>query len=146
MVRERMNFTATQAAIKEMARKWPQAVAKFVEDKANGPAIMNTLRQQVIGMIPIEPEGSKYARASAISPLTESGNVVLPTGALLHNVAQLLEEARNFPNSSHDDTIDAMSQAINRILLMPLTAVSDEVVEPEEYELADARGWAISPY
>jgi predicted phage terminase large subunit-like protein len=144
-VRERLNFTATQTAIKEMTRKWPQAIAKFVEDKANGPAIMNTLRQQVMGMIPIEPEGSKYARASAISPLTESGNVVLPTEALLSNVTHLLEEAKNFPNSSHDDTIDAMSQAVNRLLLMPLTA-ADDMVEPDVYEENDLRGYAIAPY
>lgn len=144
-VRERLNFSDTVKAIKEMSRKWPQAVAKFIEDKANGPAVINTLQQQLVGLIPIEPEGSKYARASAISPLTESQNVVLPTEGLLPNVTQLLEEAKNFPNSSHDDTIDAMSQAINRLLLMPLTAGLGEIV-PEEYTEADLRGWSINPY
>ena len=41
-VRERLNFTATCEAIKEMCRKWPQTrmAAKFIEDKANGPAII----------------------------------------------------------------------------------------------------------
>jgi predicted phage terminase large subunit-like protein len=144
-VRARLNFTATCQAIEAMSAKWPEAVAKFVEDKANGPAVMNALSRTVFGMIPIEPEGSKYARASAISPLTESGNVVLPTAELLPNVEELLEEARNFPNSTHDDTIDALSQAINRLLLMPLTAGLG-VIEPDEYTEADLRGWSINPY
>jgi predicted phage terminase large subunit-like protein len=144
-VRARLNFTATCQAIEAMSAKWPQAVAKFVEDKANGPAVMNALSKKVFGMIPIEPEGSKYARASAISPLTESGNVILPSAELLPNVEDLIEEARNFPNSAHDDTIDALSQAINRLLLMPTTA-ADDLIEPDEYEEADLRGYAITPY
>ena len=144
-VRARLNFTATCQAIKDMSAKWPQAVAKFVEDKANGPAVMNALGTQLVGLIPIEPEGSKYARASAVSPLAESGNVVLPEAELLPNVDELIEEAKNFPNSAHDDTIDAMSQAVNRLLLMPLTAAGDDVVEPDEYDFQNAHGWSISP-
>lgn len=143
-VRERMNFTATCQAILDMSAKWPQAIAKFVEDKANGPAVMNALARQVVGLIPIEPEGSKYARASAISPLVESKNVVLPQASLLPGVTQLLEEAKNFPNSSHDDTIDAMSQAINRLLLLPLDEL-DEYRDHEVYDEYNELGYSISP-
>lgn len=146
MVRERYNFSNSCKAIKELTRKWPQAIAKFVEDKANGPAVINALQKQIVGLIPIEPEGSKYARASAISPLVESGNVVLPTQALLNNVTQLLDEAKNFPNSSHDDTIDSMSQAINRLLLLPLENEGN-MVEPEDvYDHHNEYGWSVSPY
>lgn len=145
MVRARLNFSATCQAIEAMAAKWPQALAKFVEDKANGPAVINALQKRIGGLIPIEPEGSKYARASAVSPFAESGNIILPEPELLPNVEDLIEEARNFPNSAHDDTIDAMSQAINRLLLMPLTA-ADDLVEPDVYEEADLRGYAITPY
>jgi predicted phage terminase large subunit-like protein len=144
-VRDRMNFSATCAAMLEMSRKWPQAIAKFVEDKANGPAVINALQKQLFGIIPIEPEGSKYARASAVSPLTESGNVVLPTVGLLPGVSDLLEEAKNFPNSSHDDTIDALSQAINRILLNPL-ANEGNLIEPDVYDIINEQGWSVSPY
>ena len=143
-VRDRMNFTATCQAIKDMSAKWPQSIAKFVEDKANGPAVINALQRQIIGLIPIEPEGSKYARASAISPLVESKNVVLPTVALLPGVAQLLGEAASFPNSSHDDTIDSMSQAINRLLLLPLEEL-DSYTEHEVYEEYNELGYSISP-
>ncbi|WP_264669499.1 phage terminase large subunit [Arthrobacter sp. VKM Ac-2550] len=146
MVRERLNFNASVEAVKTMSAKWPQAVAKFIEDKANGPAIINALQSTLVGLIPIEPEGSKTARANAVSPLVFSGNVVLPTADLLPNVEELVEEAKNFPNGSHDDTIDAMSQAVNRLLLMPLTAGIGDVVEPDVYDMQNANGWSISPY
>jgi predicted phage terminase large subunit-like protein len=119
-VRARLSFTATLDAIKAMSAKWPQAVQKFVEDKANGPAVINALSRQLVGLIPIEPEGSKYARAAAVSPLTHSENIVLPEPGLLPNVEELIEEAKAFPAGAHDDTIDALSQAANRMLLMPL--------------------------
>jgi predicted phage terminase large subunit-like protein len=146
MVRARLNFSASCNAIEAFTARWPQAVAKFIEDKANGPAVMNALSKRIFGMIPIEPEGSKYARASAISPLAESGNVVLPAAELLPNVEELIEEAKNFPNSAHDDTIDTMSQAINRILLMPLTAGLHDPIDTDEYIENDLRGYAITPY
>lgn len=132
--RARLSFTATLDAIRSMTARWPQAAAKFVEDKANGPAVINALARQIPGLIPIEPEGSKYARAAAISPFVHSMNVHLPDAELLPNVEELLEESRAFPNGAHDDTIDAMSQALNRLLLWPLlldddTFTSDDLVE-----------------
>lgn len=141
-IRERLNFTATLEAMRTMSARWPQAVAKFVEDKANGPAVINALGRELAGLIPIEPEGSKYARASAVSPFTEAGNVVLPTARLLPNVAELFEEMRNFPHASHDDTVDALSQALNRLLLLPLQQAQtiDQLV-PD-----DMTDWSISPY
>lgn len=119
-VRARMNFTATLQAIRALTARWPQAGAKFIEDKANGPAVIASLQQTIPGIIPVEPVGSKYARASAIAPFVVSQNVVLPDAKLLPNVNDLFEEALNFPNSTHDDTVDAFSQAVNRLLLTPL--------------------------
>lgn len=143
-VRARLNFTASKQAIEALSAKWPEAAAKFIEDKANGPAVITALKSTVGGLIPIEPEGSKYARASAIAPFVEAKNVHLPDAALLPNVEELLEEAKNFPNSSHDDTIDAMSQALNRLLLMPVENL-DEIFEPDVYDFQSQNGWSISP-
>lgn len=139
-VRERMNFNQSVMAVRNMRTRWPQSTAIFVEDKANGPAVINALRGQVYGLVPVEPEGSKYARASAVSPLAWSKDLVLPTPELLPGVVDLLEEVKNFPNSPNDDTVDALSQAVNRILLNPLidqTAFTDQ-------EWADDE-WSISP-
>lgn len=119
-VRARMNFNTTVDAVKRLTARWPQAIGKLVEDKANGPAVMNALSRTVMGFIPVEPLGSKFARASAISPLAHSQNIVLPTADLLPNVEELIEECKTFPAGAHDDTVDAMSQAVNQLLLNPL--------------------------
>lgn len=130
-VRARLSFNATLEAIRAMTARWPQAITKFIEDKANGPAVINSLSSTIPGIIPIEPEGSKYARAAAVSRFVHSNNVHLPEAELLPNVEELLEEARAFPNGSHDDTIDAFSQAVNRLLLMPL------LDSPDTYDAVD---------
>lgn len=145
-VRRRMNFNETCEAIKDLSSKWPQAVAKFVEDKANGPAVMNALNGQVMGLIPIEPEGSKYARASAVSPLAWSGNVQLPSTKLRPWVEEFLQEALSFPAGANDDQIDAFTQAVNRILLMPLTHQDTSTPLDDLYDDLDAQGWVVSPY
>lgn len=140
-VRARLSFNATLEAIKAMTARWPQAIQKFIEDKANGPAVINSLSATIPGIIPIEPEGSKYARAAAVSPFVHSKNVHLPTAELLPNVEELLEEARAFPNGSHDDTIDAFSQAVNRLLLMPLLDGDHDTVDSDDYIDDDPRQW-----
>jgi len=143
-IRARLSFTATLDAIKAMTARWPQAVAKFVEDKANGPAVINALHRSIPGLIPVEPEGSKYARAAAVSPLAHAGNVHLPTPELLPNVEELLEETRAFPNSTHDDTVDAMSQALNRLLLMPL--LTETHIDGDDLIDDDPRDWLRGGY
>lgn len=116
-VRDRMSFTATCAALVELTRKWPQARAKLVEDKANGSAVINQLKATVTGLIPINPgTDSKYVRALAISPFVESGHVYLPTERLASWASGFVEEAAAFPNSVHDDQVDAATQAVTRLL------------------------------
>lgn len=144
--RARLNFNETVQAIKDMSAKWPQAVAKFIEDRANGPAVMNALHGQVVGMIPIEPEGSKFARASAVSPVVWSKNVHLPSTRLRPWVGDFLQEALSFPAGANDDQIDAFTQAVNRLLLMPLTGAEQDDVLPDAYDALETRGWSISPY
>lgn len=144
MVRARLNFNATIDAIKSMTARWPEATAKLVEDKANGPAVISQLGQTIPGLIPVEPEGSKYARASAVSPFVFAKNVHLPDPALLPNVTELIEEARHFPNSPNDDAVDSLSQALTYLLLHQLP--DESTYTPDEYDLLDARGWTISPY
>lgn len=119
-VRARMTFTGSLMAMKALSARWPQSVAKLVEDKANGPAILNALRAQLVGLIPVEPEGSKYARASAVSPLVQSKNVHLPDPLIAPWVSELVQEAQDFPAGANDDQVDALSQALHRLLLVPM--------------------------
>lgn len=141
-VRRRMSFTETLAEVKRLAARWPQAILKLVEDKANGPAVIDMLSRSVPGLVPVEPEGGKIARANAASPFVEAGNVWLPTAELLPNVEELVEEAAAFPNGAHDDAVDALTQAVNRLLLNPL--LIDDPDEPDWDEIDDEL--AISRY
>ena len=101
--------------IASMSARWPQATAKLVEDKANGPAVIDALHAQVPGLIPVNPQGGKEARANAVAPLIEAGHVYLP--AIAPWVDDLIEEAAGFPNSAHDDQVDALTQALTRLYL-----------------------------
>jgi predicted phage terminase large subunit-like protein len=114
-VRSRWDMPATKAAVQELSRRWPKAGTKLVEDKANGPAVIQELQHDVAGLIAVNPEGGKMARAQAVSPQVESGNVYLPHPALAAWVADLIEETAAFPHGRNDDQVDAMTQALNRL-------------------------------
>lgn len=112
-IRDRMDINATLTAIRSMTAKHPQSKAKLVEDKANGPAVIDLLKREVSGMLPIEPEGGKVVRATAIAPYVEAGNVYLPDPAIAPWVHDFIEEFCSFPNGSNDDQVDCCSQALN---------------------------------
>lgn len=123
-VHGRLSFVDTCTAVRSLAARWPQAVAKLVEDKANGPAVINALRRTVPGLIGVDPDGSKSARAAAVSPLVQAGQVWLPAPEIAPWIDGLVDEADGFPRASHDDRVDALSQALNRLLLNPLLTQS----------------------
>lgn len=112
-VRERMGITATMAAIQQMQAKWPLATGIYIEDKANGPAVIEMLRQKLSGIIPVNPDGGKLVRAQAVLPLIAGGNVYLPSAELAPWVNDFIHEAAAFPYGKHDDQVDAATQALN---------------------------------
>jgi hypothetical protein len=73
----------------------PNAV--LIEDAANGPAVLQTLRRRVPGMLPITARGSKETRAHAVAPLVEAGQI-----RFHHRAQPLAEEAIRFPKGSKD--------------------------------------------
>lgn len=115
--RGRLTFSETLAAIRELTVKWPQSGAKYVEDKANGPAVLDALRHEIPGLTPVTPEGGKEARANAVTWLVDAGNVWLPDPTSHPWVASLVEEAAAFPNGAHDDQVDALSQALTKLTI-----------------------------
>lgn len=112
----RMDFPATCEAFQSLTNRHPDALVKLVEDKANGPAVIAMLRTKINGIIAVNPKGSKVARASAISPLIEAGNVYLPSPAICPWVTDFVDECASFPNGAHDDQVDAMTQALQRLM------------------------------
>lgn len=144
LVFDRMDFVRTLREFRQLAAKWPQVLLKVVEDKANGPAVISMLGRKVPGIVPEEPQGSKVARASAVSPLVEAGNVWLPAPEIAPWVGEFVEECAGFPNAAHDDLVDQATQALNRLILQPLLAGEDLVTADElDDEVAD---YSISPY
>lgn len=115
MVRDRMGFVDTVNAVINMSKKWERTGRKYIEDKANGPAIIETLRHRIGGIIPVNPEGSKIARAYAVTPYIESGNVFLPAPHLRMWVDDYIDECSQFPNGVNDDQVDATTQALYKI-------------------------------
>lgn len=112
-VRGQFDFPQTIRVLKSLSAKWPNARAKLIEDKANGPAVISTLKGQISGLIPVEPQGSKEARAYAVSPQIEAGNVYLPEDKPW--VHDFIEEWVAFPNGLHDDQVDTSTQALLRL-------------------------------
>ncbi len=112
---KRMGFAETMKAIRAMSDKWSNARSKYIEDKANGSAIIEMLKDEISGIVPVDPNGGKEARANAVSPLFEAGNVYLPHPNMCPWVEDLVEELVSFPNAAHDDLVDMTTQALNQL-------------------------------
>ena len=111
---ERLGIVATMEAIRSWRIKWPKAIAILIEDKANGPAVIQMLHKEIAGLIAVEPQGGKVSRAYAAAPEVESGNVYLPHPLIAPWVGRFIGSAAAFPNAAHDDDVDAFTQAIIR--------------------------------
>ena len=111
LIAERMDFVSQVRAMRRMCDRWPQAVAKLVEDKANGSAIISALGREIPGILPVNPLGSKTSRAYAVSPLFEAGNVWIPKHA--DWTGEYVRELAEFPNAKHDDRVDSTTQMLN---------------------------------
>ena len=115
-VRARMDLPATLLAVRRLSAHWPNATLKLVEDKANGPAVVQSLRHEIAGFVEVNPEGGKVSRAAAASPHLESGNWYLPHPMLAPWVAEFIGECSAFPAGAHDDQVDAWSQGAKRLI------------------------------
>src|ERR1019366_6732851 len=109
-VRSRLDMPGTVQAIRTMSAKYPNSGAKLVEDKANGPAVIQTLKLEISGLIEVNPEGGKVSRANAVAPAVEAGDWFLPHPGIAPWVLDFIEECASFPNGAHDDQVDAWSQ------------------------------------
>lgn len=115
-VRARMGFEQTMQAVKSVRKKWPRVTGILIEDKANGSAVIEMLSKEISGVIAIDPQGGKEARASAIAPLIEAGDVQFPDPNLPGYEWVNLEyepELAVFPMGRNDDQVDGTSQALN---------------------------------
>lgn len=112
---KKMGYAATLMAIRSVQALFPDVIAILIEDKANGPAIIETTKQEIAGVLPVEPDGGKVARAYSIQPQHQAGNLYLPDPSICSEIEIYLSELSNFPNGTNDDEVDATTQVINWI-------------------------------
>lgn len=111
--RGQYDFIQTIEAVNKVTEKWPHARPILIEDAANGPAVISSLKSRIGGIVPITPIGSKEARAIVITPVVEGGRVFLPADAEWVN--EFIDETAVFPKGTHDDQVDAFTQGINHL-------------------------------
>ena len=117
--REKVDFNNLITLIERTARLW-NVDAILVEDKGNGLSYIQNRgatkyqgRRAPAPIIPISVAGNqgKGSRLDSASPMIESGEVFLPTHATWLDA--FMQEVGQFPDGSHDDQVDAMSQYLN---------------------------------
>lgn len=114
LINEQLDFPQTLSAIIGMKGEYPKIRQIFVEDKANGSAVIAMLKSKIAGIIAVEPFGGKISRVQEITPVIESGNVFLPNNK--HFVKEFVAQCSAFPSGKHDDMVDAMSQLLSRMV------------------------------
>lgn len=83
------------------------------EDKVSGTGLIQTLRREGVPIIPQQRDRDKISRGNDAAPFIESGNVLLPIDAPW--LSDFLAESEKFPAGAHDDQLDPMFDAIDRV-------------------------------
>ena len=112
-VRDQMGFVKTLNEFVRFCKKHNRITAKLIEDKANGPAIIDVLKKKTNGVIAINPKDSKEARAHSVTPLYQGGDVFLPKKCDAPWVGSYIEEHVSFPYAKYDDQVDCANQALD---------------------------------
>ena len=110
-----LDFPGTLAAIRAVAKLYPAARSVLIEDKANGPAVIQTLQREMF-CIPVNPLGGKTARVNAVAPAIEAGHVFVPLTEKAEWAEDFIDQFTAFPAGAHDDMVDAATQALSRLI------------------------------
>ena len=129
--RGRWSFTESIEAVRRLvarAKKWtPRPIRILIEDKANGPAVIDSLKREISGIVPVQPNGSKEARAHACTVLFESHCVVIPESSIAPWVDEFKSELLSFPSGAHDDQVDACVYALKYLSEGHSLSISSEL-------------------
>lgn len=107
---EVMTFPTTKAAVRSIIADYPATRRTLIEKKANGQAVIDDLTNEIPGLVGIDPEGGKSARASVASARVEAHDVLLLEGARW--LAKWVEQFGMFPHGKRNDRVDALSQLV----------------------------------
>lgn len=107
------NYPDTKRDLRQMIIDWKphfSSLRVLIEKKANGQAVIDELSQEFGGLIPLEVEGGKEARAYAMSADVDSGKAHVLDGAPW--MPRHLGIVSIFPHGKTDDEVDCWSQAM----------------------------------
>jgi predicted phage terminase large subunit-like protein len=109
VVNQHLDAAATEAEIRRQRDVHRPVNAVLVEDKANGPSVIQRLKVNVPGVVEINPQGGKVARMFAAAPEWQAGDWYVDRNAAWTD--PFVEQITMFPAGRHDDQADMMSQA-----------------------------------
>ena len=121
--RGRWDFPELKRILINMNTKWRGKGLRgiHIEDKASGQSLIQELKNQSgLAVIPYKVSVDKVSRVAAITDLIEGGRVFLKKTATW--LDDFLEESVGFPNGSHDDQIDALTIALDKLSRMSFNA------------------------
>ena len=111
--RRKLDFPSLKRAVVEQADLYNPSTI-LIEDRASGTQLIQDLlaggHNRVTRYVPL---GDKIMRLHAQTATIENGFVYLPTHAAW--LAEYVREVTIFPNSRHDDQVDATAQALDWI-------------------------------
>ena len=134
--RDKLEFPELKAKALELYTEHePDSV--IIEKKASGGPLIYELRKMGIPVQEFTPSrgNDKIARLNAIVDVFASGKVWAPDKRWAEDV---IEETASFPNGRHDDYVDTLSQALNRIRKGGMVRTRHDE-EEEEYSWRYAR-------
>jgi predicted phage terminase large subunit-like protein len=111
-IRDQMGFSDQLCALERMFNTYPEAFHKEIEEKANGAAIIETVKSLYPGVEANNPRTEKSARLASVAPLYHAGNVWYPDEQKEPWIKTNIDEITKFPKAEHDDTVDVASMAV----------------------------------
>ena len=123
--RGKWDFPNQVRFMRQMREDYPQIRGVLVEKKANGDALISTLKKEVPGLVPVNLReiggGDKMVRLMACITEFEAGNIYIPDRKYYAWVDEFINELTLFPVGKNDDQVDACTQALNYLALKSQT-------------------------
>jgi predicted phage terminase large subunit-like protein len=108
----RWTFPELCAQVIEEKRAYPETTAIYIERKAAGQPVIDTVSLTIPGIIAVDPEtlGSKDSRWQSAAHYQQAGNFYLPLGVLWTD--EFVEVMSSIPNGEYDDDADAFAMLV----------------------------------
>ncbi len=107
MICKRMEYSDTKEKIEELINKY-NPITTIIEDKSIGTSLINELKKKMLNISGENPKMSKEIRFLQVINFFEDKLFYIPKDEKY--VKKFLEELFLFPNSRHDDQVDAIVQ------------------------------------